>query len=70
MLRHLHIFSRYVCFQEGSSEAAVQKRQKNIFSQIPEFIIKDMASWFSFMASHGLQVHPTALAGQAVSKKM
>lgn len=39
------------------------KAQKKALSVIPEFCIKDMAQWFSFLANHVLRLHPNSTKG-------
>ena len=47
--------------------AEAEKKHRKVFSQIPEHCVKDMSQWFWFIASHGLLIHPGALAGLQVS---
>ncbi len=53
-------------FQAHSNKDDAMKAQMRIFSQLPEFMVKDMAQWFWFMASHALVIHPNALEGLQV----
>ncbi len=43
-----------------------ERNQRKVFAQIPEHIVKDMAQWFHFIATHGLEIHPRALTGLQV----
>jgi hypothetical protein len=45
----------------------IHQAQRKALSTIPEFCIKDMAQWFSFLAYNVLRIHPNATKGVSVS---
>ncbi|CAH1790115.1 unnamed protein product [Owenia fusiformis] len=55
------------CEQKSTSTEDLRKQQANAFSHVPEYTVKDMARWFSFMANRGLRVHKGVLTGLQIS---
>lgn len=55
----LHLLDSCASEYQGLSENEIRVRQREILVNIPEFYVKDMCSWFSFVAAH----KPGALRG-------
>ncbi|XP_076441977.1 uncharacterized protein LOC143280995 isoform X2 [Babylonia areolata] len=53
--------------QSGRSVEEVQKAQQKALSVVPEFCIKDMAQWFTFLATHVLRVNPNITKGLSLT---
>ncbi|XP_066289548.1 uncharacterized protein [Branchiostoma lanceolatum] len=53
--------------QQGVKQTEVQRQQKRVFSQLPEFLVKDMATWFRFVVTNSMVVHPSILQGIQLS---
>ncbi|XP_019628918.1 PREDICTED: uncharacterized protein LOC109473492 [Branchiostoma belcheri] len=53
--------------QQGVKETEVRRQQKRVFSQLPEFLVKDMATWFRFVVTNSMVVHPSILQGIQLS---
>ncbi|XP_078607185.1 uncharacterized protein LOC144879516 isoform X2 [Branchiostoma floridae x Branchiostoma japonicum] len=53
--------------QQGLKETEVRRQQKRVFSQLPEFLVKDMATWFRFVVTNSMVVHPSILQGIQLS---
>lgn len=51
------------CMQAGLSEEQVFERQRSVMAGLPEFGVKDMASWFRFVVLS----RPSLLQGLQVS---
>ena len=56
-----------VSFQKFESVDEIEKAQRDALSVIPEFCVKDMAQWFSFLAFNVLRIHPNITNGMSVS---
>ena len=52
--------------QKHSGAEEAYKAQKKTLCVIPEFCVKDMAQWFTFLAYAVLRVNPNAANGLAV----
>lgn len=48
--------------EKGNKEEA-EKSQRKLLSAVPEFCVKDMAQWFTFLATSVLRAHPHAVKG-------
>lgn len=55
----LHLLDNCAAENKDLSQDEIRAKQREIFALIPEFYIKDMCSWFSFVAIH----KPHALKG-------
>ena len=54
-------------FQKHKNVEEAHRAQKKALCVIPEFCVKDMAQWFTFLAYTVLRVNPHATKGLAVS---
>ncbi|KAK7466645.1 hypothetical protein BaRGS_00037253, partial [Batillaria attramentaria] len=49
--------------EEEKEGDEVEKHQRKVLSVVPEFCVKDMAQWFTFLTTNVLRVHPNAVKG-------
>ena len=66
MFIDLFVCIALVCFQKHKSAEEARKAQKKALCVVPEFCVKDMAQWFTFLAYTVLQVSPDATKGLMV----
>ena len=70
---HAHITNVCMFKQEGGKEEEVCQRQCKLLARLPEFCVKDMASWFGFVARfrpvllQGLQVVHYCIISRAMA---